>query len=347
MSYILEFAQSEHVKLFKPVIENILAQEPDMFIMSDDGETVKTHKILISMFSRSLAGILSDHHECGGVPGLSVPMEAEAVRNLVRVLGEGTVFAGEKDELLGVAKCGKLLGIEFKNLQIGGKKKKSVGIRSEVVKLTHVPENNDANLSFNETAIEAGKESKEEVIRKKTSSTAPKNVVIKKEKVQNMYKKSTDICTAGNMVNSMQDLLAMSITILRPEASKHGVSSKSGRKPKLQLVEEVWEHYLKFHLKQTEGDLMGSEVRMNIKEEKAEGEEDDNGNSKREARREDGVENLGDCDNEEQNYEETSEETEKLQGGNDDEEVADGINPLEIALAKKDKENSSDGLDLD
>eukprot|EP00092_Neocalanus_flemingeri_P073262 GFUD01090347.1.p1 GENE.GFUD01090347.1~~GFUD01090347.1.p1 ORF type:complete len:341 (-),score=117.50 GFUD01090347.1:13-1035(-) len=340
MSYILEIEKTEHVKIFKPVIENILTQEPDMFIMSDDGETVKTHKILISMFSRSLAGILSDHHECGGVPGLSVPMKAEAVRNLVRVLGEGTVFAGEKDELLGVAKCGKLLGIEFMNLQIGGKKKKSVDIRSDAVKLTHVPENNDANMSFNETAIEAGKESKEEVIRKKT-----KNVVIKKEKVQNMYKKSTDICTAGNMVNSMQDLLAMSITILRPEASKHGVSSKSGRKPKLQLVEEVWEHYLKFHLKQTEGNLMGSDVKMNIKEEKAEGEEDNNGNSKREARCEDGEENLGDCDDEEQNDEETSEETEQLQDGR--KEVTDGMNPLEIALSKEDEENSSDGLDLD
>jgi len=101
------------------------------------------------MFSRPLANILRDHHahETVGIPGMSVPMNAWAVRNLVRILEEGKVFAEDKEELLGVAKCGKLLGIEFNNLQIGGKKKDNFD-KSSVKASKSVPENNDENLSI-------------------------------------------------------------------------------------------------------------------------------------------------------------------------------------------------------
>ena len=83
------------------------------------------------MFSRTLASILRDHHGSVGVPGISVPTKAETVRNLVKMLGEGTIFGENKEELLGVAKCGKLLGIDFKNLQVGGKRKNICDIKRE------------------------------------------------------------------------------------------------------------------------------------------------------------------------------------------------------------------------
>ena len=101
----------------------------------------------------------------------------------------------------------------------------------------------------------------------------PKNVVPLEEQVHYVYEKRPDICTVDIIVNNLKDMLALGTSILRPEASKHRVCNSS-RKQKLQVnfceivnttldtlltpsillqvVEELWEHYLKFHLKDTE-----------------------------------------------------------------------------------------------
>jgi len=79
----------------------------------------------------------------------------------------------------------------------------------------------------------------------------PKNVVPIEEQVHHVYEKRPDICTVEIIVNNLKDMLALGTSILRPEASKHRVCNSS-RKQKLQVVEELWEHYLKFHLKDTE-----------------------------------------------------------------------------------------------
>jgi len=79
----------------------------------------------------------------------------------------------------------------------------------------------------------------------------PKNVVPIEEQVHHVYEKRPDICTVDIIVNNLKDMLALGTSILRPEASKHRVCNSS-RKQKLQVVEELWEHYLKFHLKDTD-----------------------------------------------------------------------------------------------
>merc|ERR1712001_422191 len=88
----------------------------------------------------------------------------------------------------------------------------------------------------------------------------PKNVVPLEEQVHHVYEKRPDICTVDIIVNNLKDMLALGTSILRPEASKHRVCNSS-RKQKLQVVEELWEHYLKFHLKQTEQGLNGVGVK--------------------------------------------------------------------------------------
>jgi len=93
-------------------------------------------------------------------------------------------------------------------------------------------------------------------VREKTpppdySKLVPKNVVPLEEQVHHVYEKRPDVCTVDIIVNNLKDMLALGTSILRPEASKHRVANSS-RKQKLQVVEELWEHYLKFHLKDTE-----------------------------------------------------------------------------------------------
>lgn len=90
-----------------------------------------------------------------------------------------------------------------------------------------------------------------------TSKMIPKNVVPIEEQVHHVYEKRPDVCAVDIIVNNLKDMLALGTSILRPEASKHRVANSS-RKQKLQVVEELWEHYLKFHLKQTEA----SDVQM-------------------------------------------------------------------------------------
>jgi len=90
-----------------------------------------------------------------------------------------------------------------------------------------------------------------------TSKMIPKNVVPIEEQVHHVYEKRPDVCSVDIIVNNLKDMLALGTSILRPEASKHRVANSS-RKQKLQVVEELWEHYLKFHLKQTEA----SDVQM-------------------------------------------------------------------------------------
>jgi len=88
-----------------------------------------------------------------------------------------------------------------------------------------------------------------------TANMIPKNVVPIEEQVHHVYEKRPDICTVDIIVNNLKDMLALGTSILRPEASKHRVCNSS-RKQKLQVVEELWEHYLKFHLKQTDQDAL-------------------------------------------------------------------------------------------
>jgi len=115
MLYKVEFGQSEHFGLLKPLLENLLNEEADISIVTDDGDTIETHKILLSMFSRTLANIIKDN---GYVEqGITVPAKSETVRNLIKMLSEGAVFIKTKEELVSVKNCGNSLGIDFKNLE--------------------------------------------------------------------------------------------------------------------------------------------------------------------------------------------------------------------------------------
>ena len=113
MAYRIEFDEVEYVDMLKPVFANVMNEEADIFIVTADGDTIETHKILLSLFSRSLASIISVH-PLGGVQGISVPVKTETVRSLVKLLEEGIVFVEDKDDLSDVAFC----GIDLTNLAI-------------------------------------------------------------------------------------------------------------------------------------------------------------------------------------------------------------------------------------
>ena len=157
MSYHLVYEQTEHVDMLKPLLEKIGKEEPDIFIVTEDGETVGTHKILLSLFSRTLSNILSGQPKDEGVPGISIPIKAETVRNLIKILEVGSTFNEDKEEVLAVANCGKLLGIYLENLQIVEKKAKKEGNRDKI--MTKECQNKD----IEETHIDGSDKSDQEL----------------------------------------------------------------------------------------------------------------------------------------------------------------------------------------
>merc|ERR1719186_2431213 len=118
MAYRIEFDEVEYIDMLKPVFANVMNEEADIFIVTVDGDTIETHKILLSLFSRTLASIISVHPLGERVQGISVPVKTETVRSLVKLLEEGIVFVEDKDELSDVALCGQVLGIDLTNLAI-------------------------------------------------------------------------------------------------------------------------------------------------------------------------------------------------------------------------------------
>jgi len=262
MAYVLEIAQAEHVKNIKPVLENIAGAPPDVSIITEDGGTVETHKLLLVLFSKYLGSILGSQPDQGGSTGLSVPGKGSAVRNLLSILVEGSIFGANKEELLAAAKCGKVLGIDLKNLQIGGKKKTG-DIKTETNKPSTTkpeskkPTNRKAELR-NSTDLKPGlmkstepkksSDIKTEVSEVELGMKEGDGKILNKSAVKTPRRTSTDSpCTNMPTVNNMEGLTSLSIKLLRPEASKHGITLNSGRKKKEQVVTELWEHYLQFH----------------------------------------------------------------------------------------------------
>jgi len=270
MSYVLEIEQTEHVNILKPVIENLASEPADITIVTDDGQSVDTHKLLLMLFSSYLRGILGTHVERGHVTGMSAPVEGRALRNLLKILVDGAIFGADKNELLAAAKCGKTLGIELKNLQIGGKKnaanaqpdpKQSTSIvalprkttdpkvefKKSTTSFKRIVDSVDSKESSN---IKSEKNYEDTSASKKFMEGDKGSVSPNKLKVKTQRKRALGPCINTAIVDSLQGLTNLSIKQLRPEATKHGITLLSGRKKKEQVVDELWQHYLQFHTKE-------------------------------------------------------------------------------------------------
>ena len=124
MSYLLE--QTNQVTILRPLLSEISETVADLFIITSDGETVETHKLLFSLYSQLFTNILEDMKSQDMVV-VSVPMPSVIVRNMIRILTEGRAYGYHQDHLLEVSHLGSLLGIQFTGLQVGSRKNKQVG----------------------------------------------------------------------------------------------------------------------------------------------------------------------------------------------------------------------------
>ena len=119
MAYHLE--QIDQVCILRPLLKKITDGPTDMFIITADGDTVKTHKLLFCLYSKIFSSILGELNTAE-VAGVSIPMPTILIRNMIRILKEGKAYANNKDALIEVSSYGSVLGIDFQGMQMGSRK---------------------------------------------------------------------------------------------------------------------------------------------------------------------------------------------------------------------------------
>eukprot|EP00092_Neocalanus_flemingeri_P035924 GFUD01039115.1.p1 GENE.GFUD01039115.1~~GFUD01039115.1.p1 ORF type:complete len:369 (+),score=77.94 GFUD01039115.1:55-1107(+) len=113
MSYKLKFSDaSVFTEILLNTIQMWCCQEPDVFFISSEGLKIYSQKILLSFYSPVLRDVLSNINN-DTIPGISVPVDAENISMLLKVLERGLVVSSNKNAFLEVGEVAKILGIAF------------------------------------------------------------------------------------------------------------------------------------------------------------------------------------------------------------------------------------------
>merc|ERR1712129_164347 len=149
MDYLLE--QLHHPDVLSSLLESFLASSPDMVIVTDDGQTVETHKILFTVFSPTLASLLSSQQQSSEQCWLFLPAGESVARSLVGLLAEGKTFTTRQEDLEDIVSVGKNLGIDF---ELGWGLKNRGGGKVKITKVEEIFEEKHVDVNVKEETFE-------------------------------------------------------------------------------------------------------------------------------------------------------------------------------------------------
>jgi len=159
--YRIENTSSEHASVLKSTIVAWGEKQPDVYLVSKDGEKIYTQTILLGFYSKPLGELFELNRD--DIVGVNVPVSCASLTMLLKVLVSGSVLSNSKDELLEIGQAAEILGIELNNRQIGYRKK-------------NVPQNSNKSI-FKETVSINGRK----VSYRKTSVSSTPSSKIKQE----------------------------------------------------------------------------------------------------------------------------------------------------------------------
>jgi len=113
--------QGTHTTLLQNTLHRWSKKEPDVQLISSEGCTVYTQKILLGFYSPVLSSILCSSEPGGEKPTISVPCTVATIKTLLTVLAKGKAYSTDKTILVDVAKVAKILGINFQDWSIPDK----------------------------------------------------------------------------------------------------------------------------------------------------------------------------------------------------------------------------------
>ena len=116
----LKATQDTHTTLLHNTIHRWSKKEPDVQIISSEGCTIYTQRILLGFYSPLLCTVL-DKSDPGDKPSISIPYSASTLKKLLALLATGKAFSPDKSDLVEVARAAKALGIHLKDWAIPDK----------------------------------------------------------------------------------------------------------------------------------------------------------------------------------------------------------------------------------
>jgi len=125
MAYKLEHVRGDHIGVLMETMHKWSNNQPDMYIISEEGHKIYTHKLLVSFYSPILSTIISGGSN-NEMPGVSVPESSSSLVNLLKVLATGIAISNQRADLQIVSKTAEVLGIQIVNWQIGVKNRGGV-----------------------------------------------------------------------------------------------------------------------------------------------------------------------------------------------------------------------------
>ena len=92
MNCLIENKAVEQEHVLPGLLRGLVEEEADLLIITEDGESIFTSKILFSIFSKTLRDVFLDSRT-SDMTRISLPMSSASVRNLIKLLVEGFVIS--------------------------------------------------------------------------------------------------------------------------------------------------------------------------------------------------------------------------------------------------------------
>merc|ERR1712129_447981 len=122
MTYIVKATTYSHPAQVKLYLDYLTDKDPDIFLISQDGEQVPTHRILLRLFSTVFTDLITQSEP---VSHMSVPASGSVLKHLLNAITTGVAVTTDKEELNRVAEVAKELGLSFIDWQVGLARKKT------------------------------------------------------------------------------------------------------------------------------------------------------------------------------------------------------------------------------
>ena len=145
MTHKLELNGCAHLDVLGSTLQSWSSAQPDLFIISQDGQRIYAQSSILNFYSPLLMELLATNSLSVGI---SLEASSNSIRSLLEVLTFGTAFNKEKGNLAEAVRTAELLGISIDNWQIGRRKEKPIsetgtGIETRSKRLTSTPKSKE------------------------------------------------------------------------------------------------------------------------------------------------------------------------------------------------------------
>ena len=115
----------KHSLQVRHYLDSLTENSPDILLLSEDGEHVGTHKIVLSLFSNFFRSIISQNEQ---VSHVSVPASGSVLKHFVNTLSRGVTITTDKKELKKIAEVAEMLGLDYVDWQVGSEKNSQIDL---------------------------------------------------------------------------------------------------------------------------------------------------------------------------------------------------------------------------